>query len=113
MKMLERFYCWVHGFSFFRRRFKYRLVGDIPVRYAKNMIYIVGEANEWLITMRCPCGCRRIINLNTLQEAKPCWIYQVEKRKISLQPSIWGTDGCRSHFIIKNGSIEWVGKVRS
>src|SRR4051812_39143551 len=108
MRVLKYFFTWF--FALFRRKneIDYRFVEDVPDHYANNILYIVGEGDSWLLTMRCPCSCGRIIKLNTLKDAKPCWKYYFEANKITIQPSVWGVDGCRSHFFIRKGSVKWV-----
>lgn len=98
--------------SWFRPLLSYHLSIDIPGNIKENKIYIIGEnKNQWLIIFVCPCGCKEIIHLNLLVEAKPCWKYKItRKNKITLYPSIWRTTGCKSHFIIRSSRICWVDR---
>jgi hypothetical protein len=82
---------------------------DIPKSLSKRTIYIVGKKNEpWLLTFECPCGCKNIIQLNTLKEARPRWNYQIlPQNKLDISPSIWRLSGCKSHFFVRKGKIIW------
>ena len=82
-------------------------VDDIPKGYRKGIVYIVGNDNPWLLTFLCPCGCKAEINLNLLEDESPCWTYSVWKGRIKVSPSIRRLKGCKSHFWIKKGRVEW------
>nr|WP_232252247.1 DUF6527 family protein [Pseudomonas frederiksbergensis] len=59
--------------------------------------------------MKCPCGCGRTIELLVIQEAKPRWDVEVDADGFpSLTPSVWLTNGCKSHFWLKRGRVTWV-----
>ncbi|MCW3110416.1 MAG: hypothetical protein JWQ09_4922 [Segetibacter sp.] len=82
---------------------------DVPDAALEKRIYIVGEPNyPWLATFKCPCGCKKTIQLNLLEGASPQWSYTIKKRKITIKPSVWRTGGCKSHFFIRDGKIRWV-----
>lgn len=86
-------------------------VEDLPVRVEKGIIYMVGE-NDWIwcVAMLCPCGCKATVQLSTLADVRPCWrVTEHTDKTISLQPSVWRQVGCRSHFFVKHGLIEWCG----
>ena len=91
-------------------------VNDLPEEDEVEFktIYIVGEHGyQWLVAFRCPCGCKEIIKLNLLSEASPCWkVSYNHQGKVSLSPSIDRKVGCRSHFILKKGYIDWWSDVR-
>jgi hypothetical protein len=60
------------------------------------------------LVFRCPCGCHTDIFLNLLKDAKPIWRFHISKKnKITITPSIWRKVGCKSHFFIRKGKIEW------
>jgi hypothetical protein len=95
---------------FFKPNLKHLFVDDIPILLKPKKIYIIGQTeNTWLIIMECPCGCKSNIQLNLLEEFRPCWRFKIDKNKmISIYPSIWRKVGCKSHFWIKSGQIIWV-----
>jgi hypothetical protein len=86
----------------------YCLSNDIPNTYSTKCVYIIGvKESPWCVAFICPCGCKEKIILNTLTEATPCWKFYTKKNQISIFPSINRIIGCRSHFFIRNGNVEW------
>lgn len=122
MKWLDRFadsvsgrvaglYSWIGGK---RRpkpgpRIRPEYVEDLPEQPQMNTLYIAGEdPHYWAAAMRCPCGCGDSIHLNLLEQESPSWQLRMHKDgSVSLLPSVWRTKGCRSHFFVRNGCIEW------
>lgn len=93
----------------FKRRYYYEFCKEVPISYNSKIIYVIGETHHpWLLSFICPCGCKKIIYLNLLKETTPCWIYKIKDEKISISPSIWRIDGCKSHFFLKENKIQWV-----
>lgn len=90
-------------------RFKTKVAEDLPEKISKKEIYILGECfDPWALAFTCPCGCKSIIQLNLLREAKPRWEFNLYKnKKITVKPSVWRKVGCRSHFFIRKGRIVW------
>lgn len=83
-------------------------VEDIPDSCKKGFIYIVGNDNPWYAVVKCPCECGETIRLCLQEEVKPSWkLSYCYDGSVSLQPSIWRTRGCQSHFFITKGSINW------
>lgn len=82
---------------------------DVPASIFDNTIFIIQDGNEpELLAFKCPCGCNENILLNLLKDAKPQWKFKINKKgTIDIKPSIWRKIGCKSHFFIKNGIIEW------
>jgi hypothetical protein len=91
------------------KRFKYEVIDDLPDRLKANRVYLAGENGHlWAAAMLCPCGCGDTIELNLLQAAKPCWeAHMHEDGLVSLKPSVWRQNGCRSHFVLQRGIIKW------
>ena len=86
-------------------------IEDIPDEIENRTIYIVGEKGfEWLVVLKCPCGCNEIIQLNMLKETKPRWrIICYKNKSISVIPSVHRIVNCKSHFTITKGEIRWWG----
>ena len=84
-------------------------VNDVPDSLQKQVIYIAGETGHfWSVSMLCPCGCGDMIQLNLLQQVRPCWQVQTHPdQMISITPSVWRQQGCKSHFWIRHGRIDW------
>jgi hypothetical protein len=106
MKVLEFIKNW------FRKEpvlFTYSYVSEMPDVLMENCIYIVEEdKNAWLVMLQCPCGCKEIIYLNLLRRTRPYWKISIRNKKYAtIYPSIWKNSGCKSHFIIRDGSLIW------
>lgn len=86
-----------------------KYISELADNLTDDIIYVVGE-NEffWFVVLNCPCGCGDIVHLNLLPEANPCWkIESHSDGTISVKPSVWSLKGCKSHYFIKNGEINW------
>lgn len=78
---------------------------DIP----NKTVVIVGNKSvkKWAI-MKCPCGCNEVLTLSLMKSYTPNWSIEVDKRnRITFSPSIWKSDGCRSHFFLEKGKLVW------
>ncbi len=110
MNLLRKVWRWVRGcFSKRERPFRTWIVDDVPETLAKNVVYVVGEnGHYWSVVLLCPCGCRAVIQLNLVEGVSPRWIFEVEvDESLTLQPSVWRTEGCRSHFFLREGKVQW------
>ena len=76
----------------------------------KNRIYLIGENNHfWFVVFLCPCGCGTTVQVSLLPNSNPHWTFAEHGvGTISLSPSVWRKDGCRSHYHVRRGFIEWV-----
>jgi len=95
--------------NIFADDYKIKMVSDDPETCKKKTVYIVQDGSEpETLIFACPCGCRAVIKLNLLPDAKPCWIYLInDKNKITVTPSIWRKSGCKSHFFLRKSRIVW------
>ncbi len=84
-------------------------VEEFPDTLEKAKVYLAGEGGSlWAAAMICPCGCGEVIELNLLKQARPCWSAQEHSDgTITLAPSVWRQKGCRSHFLLRRGRINW------
>ncbi|TDY24591.1 hypothetical protein B0G81_5030 [Paraburkholderia sp. BL6665CI2N2] len=84
-------------------------VDELPERIAEKTVYAVGEDGQyWLAALSCPCGCGDTIQLSMMQGERPCWtLVEKNMRFPSLAPSVDRTVGCRSHFFVTSGRIQW------
>lgn len=75
----------------------------------KKLLYIIGAPDEpWQVELACPCGCKDKIVLPVNSFTEPRWkIKVVNKKTPTLSPSIWRSAGCKSHFFLRQGRIEW------
>lgn len=84
-------------------------VSELPERLDQKSVYLVGE-NEylWYVAFVCPCGCGETLQLSCLKDARPRWTATVHPDgSVSLQPSVARVKGCRSHFFLRHGLIQW------
>ncbi|WP_343075428.1 DUF6527 family protein [Puniceicoccus vermicola] len=92
---------------------KWRLViveGDsLPDKIPQRVLVLARDGHEdWCVGMRCPCGCQKLIELMLIPEASPRWTLMTDsKGRPTLKPSVWLKAGCRSHFWLRNGQVEW------
>lgn len=93
-----------------RRKLTVIAVVDLPIQPKVGIFYLVQDGGfAWAALMQCPCGCGDSITLNLIGQ-RPRWSAAVDARGIvTVQPSIWRTSGCRSHFWIRKGRVRWVG----
>jgi hypothetical protein len=110
MKWLCVAWNWLEGL--FRRQprtWKAVLIEDTPVTPRPQIVYLIGEAEYlWSAAFLCPCGCGELVQLNLLPEARPCWtVISHPDSTVSVSPSIWRVAGCKSHFFLCRGKIEW------
>jgi len=89
--------------------FRFVRVEEFPEKLERAKVYLAGEGNNlWAAAMICPCGCGEVIELNLLKQARPCWSVQEHSdRTVSIVPSVWRKKGCRSHFVVRHGRIDW------
>ncbi len=108
MSMWHKFVRWVWSW-FSERTWQAVRVEDLPDRLQKHRVYLIGENDQvWQVAMLCPCGCAAVIQLCVLPESRPNWTVTTHiDGKLSLHPSVWRTTGCRSHFFLRAGRIEW------
>ena len=65
------------------------------------------ETPKWVM-FRCPCPSREVITLSLQDVHKPRWLLRSGKEgRPTLHPSVWRTEGCRSHFWVKDGGVYW------
>lgn len=84
--------------------------GDsLPLRMPRRDLVLAGDGGEdWCVGMRCPCGCGDTIELLVIREARPRWDIAVNgDGRPSLSPSVWRQTGCRSHFWVRHGRVDW------
>lgn len=74
-----------------------------------NSIVIVGgkDWSKWAL-LKCPCGCGDLITMSLMKSHDPYWRIKLDfLKRVTLSPSVWKNDGCRSHFFIKKGKLSW------
>ena len=87
---------------------------EVPADPRAKTVHIVGENGyRWKAVFRCPCGCGELIQLNLTPEGRPRWnVTEEENQTVTIRPSINRVRGCCSHFILRDGTVKWVGDGR-
>jgi hypothetical protein len=105
---------WNHFYHRLHPVYPYRAIRieddeQLPKQLFTHTVYIIGvPGNEWLATMVCPCGCRETLFLNLLQDEFPYWKWHIgADDTVTLSPSVWRRVGCKSHFFLRDGLIQW------
>lgn len=82
---------------------------EVTGRPPAGQLVVAREAGVlWQAAMTCPCGCGRVLELMLLPEVRPRWTLSVDAGGLpSLHPSVWARGGCRSHFWLRRGVVEW------
>jgi hypothetical protein len=93
------------------RGFRVLRADDPPTVLLPGRLYLVGgRAHPWCAMLRCPCGCQETLHLDLLPDVRPRWDVRVHSNGMpSLAPSVHRTLGCRSHFFLHEGRVEWCG----
>lgn len=84
-------------------------VDEVPDEIEENVLYYIGEVEfKWLLSFKCPCGCKDIIQLNLLKEGNPRWRVKIhDDGDVSVYPSVNRQINCHSHFNITKNSVRW------
>ncbi|MBX3303009.1 MAG: hypothetical protein KF899_01230 [Parvibaculum sp.] len=73
-----------------------------------SLVMARDDCEDWSVGLRCPCGCGQRLEMMLLKGVKPRWDISVDpKGHVSLHPSVWLREGCKSHFWVKGGKIVW------
>ncbi len=72
-------------------------------------VYVLGEKQYlWSVALLCPCGCGEALHMSLHDDSRPRWrIRDHRDGTVTLFPSVWRTVGCRSHFFLRRGRVEW------
>lgn len=68
---------------------------------------LVVRGQPRMLLMRCPCGCGDDLSINLDSRVGPAWRHYVRRGALTLHPSYWRVDKCRSHFILWKNDIWW------
>lgn len=81
-----------------------------------RMVVVRDPRDKWLC-FECPCGCGETTKFPLNQERRPQWRLNVDRlNRPTVSPSIRQTSGCRSHYWIRQGCVDWcrdLGQGRS
>lgn len=98
----------------FRRRASFELRWSKEHPKAEKMkkgdlivVGVEGKYQKWAY-FKCPCDCGNQLRLSLSPKDRPAWRVDVSDDGIaSIHPSVRQTNGCYSHFWLKNGEIDW------
>ena len=77
------------------------------LRPGRLIIVRDGSLNKW-ICLSCPCGCRAKLQLSMGMNRRPRWSVKSDwLARPTIAPSIRRLDGCKCHFWLKQGQIQW------
>jgi hypothetical protein len=83
-------------------------VAELPEKLRDRRLYVMADPRPWAVAMLCPCGCRSVIQLSLLETDSPRWQLSVDRKGVpTLAPSVHRTRGCKSHFFLRAGRIDW------
>ncbi|WP_369802180.1 DUF6527 family protein [Hyphomonas sp. CY54-11-8] len=70
---------------------------------------VAREGDElWAAAFMCPCKCGERIELALIPEASPSWrLTSAAPKAPTLHPSVWRKVGCKSHFWVRKGKVQW------
>ncbi len=106
--MLQKLLKWFLKLFGREKLYRYQFVDDVPDQMRSGTVYLVGnQGYYWQTVMICPCGCQRILHMNLMDDHRPYWKYHIKGKTISLSPSVNRLVGCKSHFFLREGKIEW------
>lgn len=89
-------------------QYRAKAVHELSDHLKTRTLYLIGGPTPWSAALLCPCGCGDVIQLSLLTDDSPSWRLQWESgKRPSLQPSVWRTTGCHSHFFFTHGRIVW------
>ncbi|VAW79036.1 hypothetical protein MNBD_GAMMA12-354 [hydrothermal vent metagenome] len=95
--------------QFWEKPYSVKYVEDSIDNPKKKTLYVIGALDEpWQAELTCPCGCKDKIVLPLNDSTKPHWSLIITANNTpSLSPSVWRSKGCKSHFFLKQGKIDW------
>ena len=88
-----------------------RRCGNIVERPLEpGVVYLWGCEGEtdppFAALFLCPCGCGGEVSL-PLTNGHPAWKFNGDLAAPTFSPSVLWTCGCKSHFFIRRGRVEW------
>ena len=76
----------------------------MPDEMEPNVIYESGS----FAVLKCPCGCDTVMCLPLTKEFnRPVWSLTGAYDAPTLRPSVLQMKGCKSHFFITDGEVQW------
>lgn len=97
------------------RRVRFQGTGEYrdeaePLLLAAGDIAGVVRGRPRSLLIKCPDGCGDTLVINLDPRAGKAWQLIERRNSMTLYPSVWREDGCRSHFIIWRDHLLWCGR---
>ena len=107
--MIKKLLRWWKRLFSREKKYSHAFVDDVPDHPDNKTIYLITHQEYcWQIVMICPCGCRKLLYMNAIKDHPPYWRFEIHgKYNVSLHPSIHRQVGCKSHFFVRRGKIDW------
>jgi len=75
---------------------------------SRTIFLVIEDGYEELVSFACPCLCGATVHLNLIPDQNPFWCLSRNKdKRVTLYPSVRREKGCRSHFWVRNGRVQW------
>lgn len=72
------------------------------------VVVVLGKDHPKWACFRCPGGCGSRFQLALNPNRRPQWVVTTDwLRRASISPSVLQPNGCKAHFWVRNGQIEW------
>ncbi len=65
------------------------------------------------LLIKCPDGCGETLVINLDGRAGKAWAIDLRHESVTLYPSVWRENGCRSHFILWRDIIVWCDRFEA
>lgn len=83
-------------------------VSDIPAKTGSSIFVVERNGQHQWAVFDCPCRRGHRLTVSLRKDDYPHWTARQRGARVSLQPSLWLTDACRSHFWIRDNKVTWV-----
>jgi len=94
--------------KWFRRSIWIVEAAERPQTLRPHRLYVTRHAHGPAFGfMLCPCGCGETIQLRFMGDRRPRWSLESPSGRPTVFPSVWRQSGCRSHFFVRHGHIDW------
>ena len=93
----------------FRGNGEYRDEAEILLEEAGDVAGVF-RGRPRSVIMKCPDGCGDTLVINLDPRSGKAWWLDIRGGALSLYPSVWRENGCRSHFILWRDHILWCGR---
>lgn len=99
------------------RKIRWRGVGEYRDQ-AEALLEMAGDVAGVVrgrprsLLIHCPDGCGETLVINLDARAGKAWRIDTRNDALSLYPSVWRDDGCKSHFILWRNHIIWCGRYQ-